>query len=142
MEREWIPVGASAVFTIGAVVLSYFTKRKIPKQRVRIPKAVHMTLVIAPWAFGGVIAVNGAADSSVRAYKPTVVLKIFPRTYGRGGRGPELGVASWLPSGGILTVSVSDSCFKRLERGDSVTIVERQGALGFRWIQGVHECGR
>jgi hypothetical protein len=142
LEREWIPLGFGFALGIGAVVAGFFTKRAASDSELRIRTVVHTTLMIAPWVIGCLVVVNGATDSSGRVYENTVVVKVFPRTYGRSGHGPEVDVASWLPSGGVLTVSVSDSCFKRLARGDSVKIVERNGELGMRWIEGVLECGK
>lgn len=142
LENTRVWGGTVVVLFLGMIAISYLQTRTTSESKRRFVNSIQILLMIAPWVLGCVGVVNGAADASAAAYKSTIVVETIPPKSGRSGHGPQLSVASWLPGGGILVVTVHNDCFKKFKRGDPVTIVERSGALGMRWIEGVHECGR
>ena len=98
---------------------------------------------VCPGMVLGVLALNAFADVSGPAAQPGVVkyreysdsdprTMFFLRSFI---------VVAWNDGGREEEVSKIGACYNNLNVGDNVTVIERRGALGIPWVEGIAECG-
>jgi len=130
------------VATVGLAVLISGYVRDAKKGFYGLRKQ-HLVLAFVPWMVLGVLALNAFADVSGPAAQPGVVkyreysdsdprTMFFLRSFI---------VVAWNDGGREEEVSKIGACYNNLNVGDNVTVIERRGALGIPWVEGIAECG-
>jgi hypothetical protein len=103
----------------------------------------HLVLAFVPWVALGVLALNAFGDVSApvsqagvvkyRAYSESDPREVF---YLR-----SFIVVAWNADGTEEEISKIGACYNNLNIGDKVSVIERRGALGIEWVEGIAECG-